>query len=139
MNNKEEIKNDIEVTESNSVAENIDNNEVEALILEYVEDNDTIGEALKEVQDEEVKEMKKKSTFGSNLLASILDQVFCVGISIIILFITSAIINMFGYRFVLLGNYNMFFIIYILVNILYNPIIMASKLKNTFGRTLLKL
>lgn len=137
MNNREEVKNDIELTEETEVVETVENMDEEVLVSE--EDIKESGEVINEEQWKEAEGIKKKSGFGSKLLASLLDQVFCVGTSIILLFVTSVIINMFGYRFVLLGKYNIGIILYIIVNILYGPIMTSSKLKNTFGRTLLKL
>lgn len=137
MSNREEVKNDIELTEETEVVETVENMDEEVLVSE--EDIKESGEVLIEEQSKEVEGTKKKNGFGSKLLASLLDQVFCVGASIILLFVTSVIINMFGYRFVLLGNYNMGIILYIIVNILYGPIMTSSKLKNTFGKTFLKL
>lgn len=137
MSNREEVKNDIELTEETEVVETVENMDEEVLVSE--EDIKESGEVINEEQWKEAEGIKKKSGFGSKLLASLLDQVFCVGTSIILLFVTSVIINMFGYRFVLLGKYNIGIILYIIVNILYGPIMTSSKLKNTFGRTLLKL
>lgn len=137
MNNREEEKNHIELTEETEVVETVENMDKEVLVSE--EDIKESGEVLIEEQSKEVEGIKRKTGFGSKLLASLLDQVFCVGTSIILLFITSVIINMFGYRFVLLGKYNIGIILYIIVNILYGPIMTSSKLKNTFGKTFLKL
>lgn len=137
MNNREEEKNHIELTEKTEVVETVENMDKEVLVSE--EDIKESGEVLIEEQSKEEEGIKRKTGFGSKLLASLLDQVFCVGTSIILLFITSVIINMFGYRFVLLGKYNIGIILYIIVNILYGPIMTSSKLKNTFGKTFLKL
>ncbi len=137
MNNREEEEKEIQSTEEVENVENVENVGEEVLVSEEdIKDNEEILGEEKVMESEEI---KKEKGFGSRLLASILDQVFCVGISIILLFIISAIIHMIGYRFILIGKYNMFIIIYIIVNIFYAPIMTASKLKNTFGRTLLKL
>lgn len=137
MNNREEVKHDIESIEETEVVETVENMDEEVLVSE--EDIKGSGEVLIEEQSKEVEGTKKKNGFGSKLLVSLLDQVFCAGTSIILLFVISAIIQMFGYRFVLIGKYNMGIILYIIVNILYAPIMTSSKLKNTFGNTLLKL
>lgn len=87
----------------------------------------------------EVLEKKGKSpSLALTLLASTLDQIFCSGISIIILFIFNLILQILGYRLVLIGKYASFIIIYIIINILYYPVIHRTKLNNTIGKSLLK-
>lgn len=136
MNNREE-KEEVQATKEMENVDNVENIAEEILVLE--EDIRSSEELLVGENSMEAEEIKKEKGFGARLLAAILDQVFCVGISIILLFIISAGVHMAGYRFVLIGNYNMFIILYIIVNILYELIMTASKLKNTFGKSLLKL
>lgn len=138
MNNKkEEANNDFELSEEMNGNENIESDTTMA----KGEDVSEISVGLKELDEnnELVEENGKKDSFVTKLLASVLDQVFCAGISVIILFIISLLLPIFGYRLVLIGKYVMFIVIYIIVNILYFPIMSVSKLKNTLGKGLLKL
>lgn len=139
MNNEnEDVKKDNEVSKEEEVIEILDNaNEDEVLESQEVifdEEEQVIAK-----EELEIKEGSKKSSFGMKLLASLLDQLFCAGTSVIILFVISVIIRMVGYRFVLIGNYSMFIIIYIIMNILYVPILESTKMKNTFGKSFLKI
>lgn len=129
--NKEEIKDGVEIIEEIETEEKFVDN-----ILETDEGIENNLEALTEEKKNE--EIVRKG-FGFNLLASLLDQAIIVGTSALILLVISFVINMFGYRFVLIGNYTTFIVVYIIVNIFYNPIMMASKYKNTLGKKYFKL
>lgn len=133
MNSKEDSKEQIEATEEMDVIEISENTGEKVLVSE-----EACIESEEDIQENKVNEVKK-DRIGSKLLASFLDQVVCSGASIIILFIVNLIIRMFGYKFVLLGTYNVFILIYVIVNILYIPIMSSTKLKNTFGKKFLKI
>lgn len=123
-----------EVKEENSVDEaKVENKEV-------VENNEEkIDEELKvllEDTEDEKEEIKKKPGFLKKLLSGIIDQILSIAISLLVLVLFDAIIKLFGFQ--VADREPMFLIMYIITNVLYRPILEASKLKETIGGKLIK-
>ncbi|GEM_PF-1377958 len=137
MINEEEIKDKAEETN-----ETVDEN-IEEVVVEFNSNEDDLLEVNLDKEDllsevnYESNEEKQSGSFIKRLLASIIDQVVCVGSSIILLYIVSIILNIFGYR--LVDKLSMLVIVYLVFSILYSPILESTKIKNTLGKALLKL
>ena len=130
---------DVKINEE--LKENINNDNDEVEVKEKLKDNEEVEDLLEEISEEvnneqecnieldsKDKENKKDISFLKRFLACILDQIMCVGSSIIIVFIISKLLPLFGYR-----------LVKELFSTLYSPILESSKLKNTLGKVLLKL
>ena len=131
---EENLNNDNEAVE---VKETLKNNEEVEDLLEEISEEVNNEEVCNIELDNKDKENKKNTSFLKRLLAGVLDQIMCVGSSIIIVFIISKILPLFGYR--LVEDLYMLIIVYLIFGTLYGPILESSKLKNTLGKVLLKL
>lgn len=139
---------DIKINEK--LEENLNNDNDEVEVKEALKNNEEVEDLLEEISEEvnneegssieldsKDKENKKNTSFLKRLLACILDQIMCVGSSIIIVFIISKLLPLFGYR--LVKELHMLIIVYLVFGTLYAPILESSKLKSTLGKVLLKL
>lgn len=135
INKEEEVKNEIQ-------EEVLDNSLEGETILE----EDTIADLTVEAQvsedelveevNSEVNDTQKGGSFFKSLVAAIVDQVICVGSSIILLYIINMVMPVFGYR--LVDKLTMLLIIYLVLSTLYTPILESTKLNNTLGKALLR-
>lgn len=91
-----------------------------------------------EDENEEGKVEEKSGFLGflKRLLSGIVDQILAIAISLLLLVLFDAIIKLIGYQ--VAEREPMFLIMYIITNVLYSPILEASKLKETIGRKLIK-
>lgn len=115
--------------------ENADKNKDEAVnesaaegILENLVEDDSIE--VKEVI-EKAEKKKNKGGFFNKLMVSVVDQAFLLAVSLGVLFVFDFVIRFIGYQVV--DRVGIYFIIYVLTNVLYNPILRSSSLKNTIG------
>jgi uncharacterized RDD family membrane protein YckC len=92
---------------------------------------------IKKLKDGKKDKREHKGTFWPNLVASVIDQIISVGISLLILFLMGIILKIIGFKIV--DRAAMMFFIYLVVNILYTPIMEGTKLRRTFGRYILKI
>lgn len=102
--------------------------------LETIEENEeTIKNSNEEilVDNKEKVEEGKTLIFLKRLLAGIIDQVIAIAIAIILFLLFNAVLKVFGLYFV--EREQIFFILYVITNILYMPICKSSKLKKTIG------
>lgn len=135
INKEEEVKNEIqeEVLDSSLEGETILEEDIIADLT--VEAQVSEDELMEEVNNE-VKDTPKGGSFFKSLLAAIVDQVICVGSSIILLYIISMVMPLFGYR--LVDKLTMLLIVYLVFSTLYTPILESTRLNNTLGKALLR-
>lgn len=135
INKEEEVKNTSqeEVLDNSLEGETILDEDIIADL--NVEAQVSEDELMEEVNNE-VKDTPKGGSFFKSLLAAIVDQVICVGSSIILLYIINMVMPVFGYR--LVDKLTMLLIIYLVLSTLYAPILESTKLKNTLGKSLLR-
>lgn len=76
--------------------------------------------------------IKEEVTFFDSIQASIIDQIVIGGASFIFLMIFNFIMKLVNLRVV--DKMGIYVIIYIIVNIIYSPIMEKTKMNNTVGR-----
>ena len=120
--------------EDNLVEEvNVENEEV----VENTEEGiDEEKKGLLEGFEDENEIVKSKTGFFKDVLSGIIDQILAIAISLLLLVAFDAIIKLIG--FYVAEREPMFLIMYIITNVLYRPILKASKLKETIGGKLIK-
>lgn len=121
----EEVK-----VENKEVVENTEDEikEETKVLVEDFED-----ESKDEIEEESI---EKKPGFLKKILSGIIDQILSIAISLLALVLFDAIIKLFGFQ--VSDREPMFLIMYIITNVLYRPILEASKLKETIGGKLIK-
>lgn len=108
-------------------------------VVENTEDkiDEELEVLLEDFEDESEEEMiEKKPGFLKKLLSGIIDQILSIAISLLALVLFDAIIKLFGFQ--VADREPMFLIMYIITNVLYRPILEATKLKETIGGKLIK-
>ena len=85
---------------------------------------------------EKEESIEKKTGFLKKILSGMIDQILSIAISLLALVLFDAIIKLFGFK--VSDREPMFLIMYIITNVLYRPILEASKLKETIGGKLIK-
>lgn len=101
------------------------------------------NEAMEEIKViETVEETKKEEDskalkFFKRILAGVVDQIISIAVALLLLIVTDLLLKLFG--FYIAEREPMFLIMYVIVNIIYGPICVSTKLKDTIGRkTVLK-
>lgn len=115
--------------------ENVDNNNDDVInesATEGILDN-LVEENSIEVKDviEKAEKKKNKKGFFNKLIVGVVDQAFLLAVSLGVLFIFDFVLRFLGYE--VIDRVGVYFIIYVLANILYTPILMSSSLKATIG------
>lgn len=85
----------------------------------------------KKAKEVEVKEDSTKLIFFKRVLSGVIDQIILIALSLILLLVLNGILKLFG--FYIAEREPMFFILYVISNILYGPICKLSKLNTTIG------
>lgn len=125
----EDNKNGLEVESIEEMKQEIHQEEIKELLKDFKE----------EEKGEDVNDKKPtKGGFLLKLIASILDETLIVAVSFALLYLFDAIIKLTAGLFVA-QKQPVFFIIVIVANIIYAPIIEATKVKTTVGKALLKI
>lgn len=86
------------------------------------------NEKTKEVK---VEEDSTKLIFFKRVLSGVIDQIILIALSLILLLVFNGILKLVG--FYIAEREPMFFILYVITNILYGPICKLSKLNTTIG------
>lgn len=144
---KDENKFDNEANEENNVDEqnkDLDNEKVEdqevfeSSVEEFTEDENSKGKEI-EIKEviEENKSVSKKGGFFKWILAEIINQTIILAVSLIILFVFKLLIGLVGYEIV--NRIAVYFIIYVVCNLLYSPIMKSTKLNKTIGERVVNL
>lgn len=114
---------------------NVENEEVVDNTVERIdEEKKGLVEGFEDENENEI--IENKPGFLKNVLSGIIDQILAIAISLLLLVAFDAIIKMIG--FYVAEREPMFLIMYIITNVLYRPILKASKLKETIGGKLIK-
>lgn len=121
----------------NNVEESVENRDdiVSDEVLEEAEvylAEEEAAEAREFIRDEEIKTDGKFLHYTKVILSGILDQVFAIGLALIIFGIFDLALRAFGYRVAM--REEVFMIVYVISNILYYPIM--QEILN--GKTLAK-
>lgn len=82
-------------------------------------------------QQEENTEKSKGMIFFKRILSGIIDQGISIAIALILLLVFNTVLKLIG--FYVVDREPIFFIIYVITNILYTPICNSSKLEKTIG------
>ena len=90
------------------------------------------AEAREFIRDEEIKADGKFLHYTKVILSGILDQIFAIGLSLIVFGIFDLVLRVFGYRVAL--REEVFMIIYVISNILYYPILQELLHGKTLGK-----
>ena len=90
------------------------------------------AEAREFIRDEEIKADGKFLHYTKVILSGILDQIFAIGLALIVFGIFALVLRVFGYRVAL--REEVFMIIYVISNILYYPILQELLHGKTLGK-----
>lgn len=134
-NNNEEVKKEEELKE-----DIIDTKETVEEILEedVISSSEEILKGDSSLLEEGTEENESKTMkFIKRVLASAIDQIIAIAIALLLLVIFDFVLRAVG--FYVAERQPIFFIIYVLVNIVYEAICSSTKLKKTIGKkTVLK-
>jgi uncharacterized RDD family membrane protein YckC len=120
--------------------EKLENSENEKAIEAKEEiSKETIGKfenSNEEILNEEtvIKNEGKFTKFLKRILSGIIDQVISIALALILLIVIKFLIGFMGYY--ITQKESMFLLIYIIVNVLYRPILESTKLGDTIGKKL---
>ena len=127
-NNEEKLENKADSTKNND-----DFTSQEALEeAEVYLAEEEAAEAKEFIRDEEIKTDGKLLHYTKVVLSGILDQIFAIGLALIIFGVFDLILRVFGYRIAL--REEVFMIIYVISNILYYPILQEILHGKTLGK-----
>ena len=127
-NNEEKLENKADSTKNNDDFVSPDVLEEAEVYLAEEE----AAEAREFIRDEEIKADGKVLHYTKVVLSGILDQIFAIGLALIIFGVFDLILRVFGYRVVL--REEAFIIIYVISNILYYPILQEILHGKTLGK-----
>ena len=127
-NNEEKLNN---VDESAENRDDIVSDEVLEEAEVYLAEEEA-AEAREFIRDEEIKTDGKFLHYTKVILSGVLDQVFTIGLALIIFGIFDLVLRAFGYRVAM--REEVFVIIYVISNVLYYPIMQEV----LHGKTLAK-
>lgn len=127
-NNEEKLENKADSTKNNDDFVSPDVLEEAEVYLAEEE----AAEAREFIRDEEIKADGKVLHYTKVVLSGILDQIFAIGLVLIIFGVFDLILRVFGYRVVL--REEAFMIIYVISNILYYPILQEILHGKTLGK-----
>lgn len=127
-NNEEKLENKDDSTKNNDDFVSPDVLEEAEVYLAEEE----AAEAREFIRDEEIKADGKVLHYTKVVLSGILDQIFAIGLALIIFGVFDLILRVFGYRVVL--REEAFMIIYVISNILYYPILQEILHGKTLGK-----
>ncbi|WP_294389254.1 hypothetical protein [uncultured Clostridium sp.] len=127
-NNEEKLENKADSTKNNDDFVSPDVLEEAEVYLAEEE----AAEAREFIRDEEIKADGKVLHYTKVVLSGILDQIFAIGLALIIFGVFDLILRVFGYRVVL--REEAFMIIYVISNILYYPILQEILHGKTLGK-----
>ncbi|MPQ44347.1 RDD family protein [Clostridium tarantellae] len=126
--------------ELNNLPNDEENNEklVDELVenMEITNDEEGVIETI-EVKDVVNKPNNKKPSFFKRLVQSVIDEAIILLISLLLLFLIDLILRPMGYF--IAERVPFYFIIFVLANIFYAPILKATKLSGTIGEKIMKL
>ena len=127
-NNEEKLDNKANETENNDDFISPDILEEAEVYLAEEES----AEAREFIRDEEIKADGKLLHYTKVVLSGILDQIFAIGLALIIFGIFDLALRVFGYRVAL--REEVFMIIYVISNILYYPLLQEFLHGKTLGK-----
>ena len=127
-NNEEKLDNKANETENNEDFISPDLLEEAEVYLAEEES----AEARECIRDEEIKTDGKLLHYTKVVLSGILDQIFAIGLALIIFGIFDLALRVFGYRVAL--REEVFMIIYVISNILYYPLLQEFLHGKTLGK-----
>lgn len=127
-NNEEKLDNKANETENNDDFISPDLLEEAEVYLAEEES----AEAREFIRDEEIKADGKLLHYTKVVLSGILDQIFTIGLALIIFGIFDLALRVFGYRVAL--REEVFMIIYVISNILYYPLLQEFLHGKTLGK-----
>lgn len=127
-NNEEKLDNKANETENNDDFISPDILEEAEVYLAEEES----AEAREFIRDEEIKADGKLLHYTKVVLSGILDQIFTIGLALIIFGIFDLALRVFGYRVAL--REEVFMIIYVISNILYYPLLQEFLHGKTLGK-----
>ena len=127
-NNEENLDNKANETENNDDFISPDLLEEAEVYLAEEES----AEAREFIRDEEIKADGKLLHYTKVVLSGILDQIFTIGLALIIFGIFDLALRVFGYRVAL--REEVFMIIYVISNILYYPLLQEFLHGKTLGK-----
>ena len=108
----------------------LNNEEATNEAMEEIKVIETVEETKKEEDSKALKFLKR-------ILAGVVDQIISIAVALLLLIVTDLLLKLFG--FYIAEREPMFLIMYVIVNIIYGPICVSTKLKDTIGRkTVLK-
>lgn len=127
-NNEEKLDNNSDLIEKND--EFVSEEALEAAEVYLAEEE--AAEAKEFIRDEEIKNDGKLLHYTKVILSGILDQIFVIGLALVLFGVFDLALRAFGYRVAL--REEVFGIIYVISNILYYPILQEILHGKTLGK-----
>ncbi|WP_195986334.1 hypothetical protein [Clostridium sp. D53t1_180928_C8] len=127
-NNEEKLDNNSDLVEKND--EFISQEALEEAEVYLAEEE--AAEAKEFIRDEEIKTDGKLLHYTKVVLSGILDQIFAIGLALVLFGVFDLVLKAFGYRVAL--REEVFMIIYVISNILYYPILQEILHGKTLGK-----
>jgi hypothetical protein len=132
MLDKENINENEQKEEVNTVVEDNNTAQDEAVIEESTEDI-----VVKEEKADEKPQKSDKANFFVRFVGNLMDQTVALALAIVLYFIFEKCLPALGYEVV--DKVGIFLIMYIVSNVLCTSIIESTKLGTTFGKKLLRI
>lgn len=127
-NNEEKLDNNSDLIEKND--EFVSEEALEEAEVYLAEEE--AAEAKEFIRDEEIKNDGKLLHYTKVILSGILDQIFAIGLALVLFGVFDLALRAFGYRVAL--REEVFVIIYVISNILYYPILQEILHGKTLGK-----
>lgn len=127
-NNEEKLDNNSDLIEKND--EFVSEEALEEVEVYLAEEE--AAEAKEFIRDEEIKNDGKLLHYTKVILSGILDQIFVIGLALVLFGVFDLALRAFGYRVAL--REEVFGIIYVISNILYYPILQEILHGKTLGK-----
>ncbi|GFZ31128.1 hypothetical protein CSC2_16540 [Clostridium zeae] len=136
MLDKENINENEQKEEVNEVREDNNTAQDEAVIEQSTEDI-----VVREEKADEKPQKADKANFFVRLIGNLMDQTIVLAVAVVLYFIFSKGLPLAGYMIIedTASKLGIFFIMYVISNVLLTSIIESTKLGTTFGKKLLRI
>ncbi|MGL5244850.1 MAG: hypothetical protein ACRC7R_06740, partial [Sarcina sp.] len=130
LSNDENLEEKLVDENINEVIENEIENNVEDMNNEEVVETIEVKDVVEKVDD-------KKPNFLKRLMQSIIDESIILVVALGLLFLSDLILRVFG--LFIAERVPFYFIVFVLANVIYAPILKSTKLRCTIGEKILKI
>ncbi len=104
---------------------------------EVIEAEEAIANNKELIKDDEIKVEGKVFYYTKVVLSGLLDQIFAMGVALILFTVYDLILGLFGYTVVASSRETVFLIVYIITNVLYYPLVQEMLHGKTLGKKIM--